>query len=179
MRVRRISAGEGVVLKNIRLAALLDSPSAFGSTHAAEAAQTDDHWESRAALGASGSKSATFFAVIDESLVGVVAGYRPDLEGSTVELVSMWVAPPYRQAGVGRQLVDAVLDWARETGASRVELWVTRGNDQAQRLYESAGFRETGEHQTLPSDPRHEESRMRKVLASPEAVSPPRIKPDV
>ncbi len=164
MRVRRIRAHEGLALKEIRLAALLDAPTAFGSTHAAEAAQPDDHWESRAALGASGSQSATFFAVTDESVIGLVAGYRPDPEGSTVELVSMWVAPSHRQAGAGRQLVDAVLDWARETGASRVELWVTRGNDQAQRLYESAGFVETGEQQPLPSDPTHDELRMRHSL---------------
>jgi ribosomal protein S18 acetylase RimI-like enzyme len=162
--VRRIQAHEEDVLKEIRLAALLDSPSAFGSTYAAEAPQPSDHWQSRAALGASGSQTATFFAVIHQSVIGLVAGYRADPAGSTVELVSMWVATPYRQAGVGRQLVDAVLDWARDTGASRVELWVTRGNDQALRLYESGGFSETGEHQPLPSDPRHEELRMRIVL---------------
>jgi hypothetical protein len=50
--VRRVRADEGPVLKAIRLAALLESPSAFGSTHAAEVDQPDDDWTSRASLGA-------------------------------------------------------------------------------------------------------------------------------
>ena len=39
-------------------------------------------------------------------------------------------------------------------------LWVTRGNAPAQLLYESMGFRETGEYQPLPSDPCADEIRM-------------------
>lgn len=45
-----------------------------------------------------------------------------------------------------------------------VELWVTRGNDAAVRLYETAGFRLTGGHQPLPSDPCKDELRMRLPL---------------
>lgn len=161
--VRRVRADEGVVLKAVRLAALLESPSAFGSTHRAEAAEPDEHWASRAELGASGARRATFFAVAADTVIGIVAGYRPDAAGA-VELVSMWVAPPHRRAGIGRQLVDAVIGWARETDAPSVNLWVTSGNDRAVSLYESTGFRATGEHQPLPSDPSKDELRMRCVI---------------
>ena len=162
--VRRVRADEGPVLKAVRLAALLESPSAFGSTHAAEVAQPDRHWASRAALGASGAHSATYFAVADQSVVGIVAGYRPDPAGSSIELVSMWVSPPHRRARIAARLVDAVIGWARETDAKSVELWVTQGNDAAARLYEGLGFRDTGEHQPLPSDPGKDELRMRRTL---------------
>ena len=162
--VRRVRAGEGSLLKAVRLAALLESPSAFGSTHAAEVAQPNRHWASRAALGASGAHTATYFAVAEHSVVGIVAGYRPDPTGSLTELVSMWVSPPHRRAGVAAKLVNAVIGWARETDATRVDLWVTQGNDGALRLYEAAGFRETGEHQPLPSDPSKDELRMRLIL---------------
>ena len=47
--VRRVGTAEVEVLKATRLAALLDTPSAFGSTYAAEVAQPDDYWEQRAA----------------------------------------------------------------------------------------------------------------------------------
>jgi hypothetical protein len=57
--------------------------------------------------------------------------------------------------------------WCRpsSTGRStlvrrRSGLWVTRGNEPAQRLYQSIGFRVTGEHQPLPSDPCKDEVRM-------------------
>ena len=78
----------------------------------------------------------------------------------TVELVSMWTAPLARRSGFGRKLIEAVLSWATKLGATSVELWVTRGNNLALALYEAIGFRETGEHQTLPSDPCKDEIRM-------------------
>jgi GNAT superfamily N-acetyltransferase len=162
--IRRVRPDEGPVLQMVRLAALADSPSAFGSSYAAEADQPDDYWEARAVLGAAGESSVTLFAVIAGSVVGLVAAYQPDAAGLSVELVSMWVAPAQRRAGIAAELVDAVVGWARETGAATVELWVTRGNDAAVRLYETEGFRLTGDHQPLPSDPCKDELRMRRIV---------------
>lgn len=162
--VRRVRAGEGPVLKAVRLAALTDSPSAFGSSYAAEVGQPDDDWTLRAELGAAGQHSITFFAIVDGSVVGLVAAYRPDAAAPVVELVSMWVSPAQRRAGIAAELVDAVVRWAHSTGATTVELWVTRGNDAALRLYEAAGFRLTGTHQPLPSDPCKDELRMQRTL---------------
>ena len=162
--VRRVRVGDGPVLKAVRLAALEESPSAFGSTHAAEVDQPDDHWAARASLGATGGCSATYFAVVDQSVVGIVGGYRRDPAGSSIELVSMWVAPAQRRAGVAAKLVEAVVGWAGETDGTSVDLWVTRGNEAAVKLYQAAGFRATGEHRPLPSDPCKDELRMRRVL---------------
>jgi ribosomal protein S18 acetylase RimI-like enzyme len=162
--VRRVRADEGPVLKAIRLAALLESPSAFGSTHAAEVDQPDDHWAARASLGAAGRHNAIYLAIVDQSIIGIVGGYRPDPAGSSIELVSMWVSPMQRRAGIAAKLVEAVVGWAGEIKATSVDLWVTRSNDAAVRLYEAAGFRETNEHQPLPSDPCRNEQRMRRAI---------------
>lgn len=102
--------------------------------------------------------------MVDGSVVGLVAAYRPDAAAPAVELVSMWVSPAQRRAGIAAELVDAVVRWAHHTGATTVELWVTRGNDAALRLYEAAGFRLTGTQQPLPSDPCKDELRMRRTL---------------
>lgn len=162
--VRRVRADEGPLLRSVRLAALADSPLAFGSSYAAEADQPDDHWTDRAMRGAGGERSATFFAVVDGSVVGVVSGYRPDPAGRLVELVSMWVSPAHRRAGIAAELVTAVVGWAHQSGMVAVELWVTRGNEAAVRLYEAAGFNSSGDHQPLPSDPCKDELRMRLPL---------------
>ena len=148
--VRRVRADEGPVLMAVRLAALLESPSAFGSTHAAEVAEPDRHLASRAALGASGAYSATYFAVADQSVVGIVAGYRPDPAGSSIELVSMWVSPPHRRARIAAKLIDAVIGWARETDAKSVELWGDARQRRGGEVYEGLGFRVTGEHRRSP-----------------------------
>ena len=159
--VRRIQAGEGELLRAVRLAALADAPSAFGSTHEAEAARSSDEWDERAATLATADVRATWFAV-DETgdVLGLVGALVGEAHRSDVELVSMWTAPMARRLGVGRQLVDTTIAWARERGAASVSLWVTRGNDPARRLYESMGFVETGDFQPLPSDPCKDEVRM-------------------
>ena len=76
----------------------------------------------------------------------------------------MWTKPDSRRAGVGRALVSAVVDWARDTGATSVDVWVTSGNEPARRLYEALGFRADGEAKPLPSDPSKTELRMRLTL---------------
>lgn len=61
-------------------------------------------------------------------------------------LFGMYVAPSARAHGVGRQLVEAVLEAARARAALRVvQLTVTQGNDAAQGLYERCGFKVFGE----------------------------------
>jgi ribosomal protein S18 acetylase RimI-like enzyme/predicted RNase H-like HicB family nuclease len=158
--IRRVRSDEGHALRAIRLAALKESPFAFGSLYEAEAERTDDQWTARAQLGAAGADRVTFFALVKGQIVGLVGAYRPEPDGSTVDLVSMWTSPETRREGVGRALVSAVLDWASDASATTVALWVTQGNAPAQRLYESMGFRETGESQPLPSDPSKDELRM-------------------
>ena len=161
VEVRRVRASEGDALRAVRLAALADTPSAFGSTLAAEAAYPPDRWQERAQAAEAGVDSVTFFALDGSSVVGLVGGYRePGAADEAVELVSMWVAPSHRGTGTGHRLVEAVVDWARSVGAAGINLWVTRGNDPAERLYRSLGFEPTGDVAPLPSDPCKDELRM-------------------
>ena len=160
LTVRRIRPDEGEALRRVRLAALSDSPAAFGSTYSREVLLSDDEWADRARRSASGSERALFFAIGGESIVGLVGGHRPDGTGTDVELISMWTDPSARRSGVGRRLVEAVIEWSRSVGAERVDLWVTKGNDAAECLYRAMGFVETGDYQPLPSDPCRDELRM-------------------
>ena len=57
----------------------------------------------------------------------------------------MWVAPASRNQGIGRGLVDAVVDWATQSGKQRVDLFVIEGNSAALALYERCGFGLTGD----------------------------------
>ena len=170
--VRRIREDEGQSLRAVRLAALADAPAAFASTYDAEAQFVDEVWDGRARGGSTGGDLATFLAEDDGQVVGLVSGYRPDPAATTVELVSMWIAPAARREGIGRGLVAALVDWAAESGAGAVELWVTRGNDAAQRLYERAGFQTTDDVKPLPSDPCKDEVRMTRTLTAADRRGP-------
>jgi RimJ/RimL family protein N-acetyltransferase len=158
--VRRIRPDEWEALKALRLSALADTPSAFGSTHAREAAFDDREWIERADLGSRGADRVTFVAEDDGTgdFVGIVGGFRFPPDASHRDLISMWTNPAARRTGIGRTLVAAVLDWAGPT--TDVHLWVTEGNDPAHRLYESMGFEVTDDVQPHPNDPCANEVRM-------------------
>jgi diamine N-acetyltransferase len=55
------------------------------------------------------------------------------------------IAEGHRGQGYGRAAMLRILDEARERGFSRVGLSTEPGNVKAIRLYESLGFRATGE----------------------------------
>jgi ribosomal protein S18 acetylase RimI-like enzyme len=80
------------------------------------------------------------------------------------DLTSMWVSPEVRRIGLGTRLVQHALNWARSCGAVRVHLWVTVGNEPAERLYDGLGFIATGEEQPLPSDETKREREMMLTL---------------
>jgi ribosomal protein S18 acetylase RimI-like enzyme len=149
-RVRRIRPDEGETLRAIRLRALADAPLAFGSTHARETAYPPEHWNDWAEASSAGGHQAFFFAVDDTDVpTGLASGVIWETDAETAHLYAMWVAPEGRGSGAGAALVDAVVAWAAEHGALRVHTEVTVGNDGAARLYDRAGFRDTGERGPL------------------------------
>lgn len=66
-------------------------------------------------------------------------------EGGLVGLLEdVIVAPPYRRQGIGRQLLDHVLQWCRQQGLLRVTLLTDHDNLAALSFYERAGFSRSG-----------------------------------
>jgi ribosomal protein S18 acetylase RimI-like enzyme len=63
--------------------------------------------------------------------------FTPGLESYLAEL---YVVPDRRGRGIGRALLETVLDRARARGADYIELNTDEGDDAAMALYESAGF---------------------------------------
>src|SRR5437868_1927473 len=116
-----------------RLAALLESPRAFGSTHAQESQLSDSDWLKRA-LNWSSDRRIGLLALSDSNACGMVGACSDEHDSSLIDLTSMWVSPTFRRCGIGHALIDAVVDWARGRGASRIRLTVTSNNTPAIRL---------------------------------------------
>jgi ribosomal protein S18 acetylase RimI-like enzyme len=55
-------------------------------------------------------------------------------------LLNQYVAEPYRGQGLGRHLMEAAEEWARQQGLPRISLSVGVHNAIRQRLYESLGY---------------------------------------
>jgi len=129
--------------REIRLLALLDSPDAFGSTHAREVAFTDEDWRGRLESGESVSVLAEDAA---GRAVGMGCGF-PDRPAS-VHVVAMWVAPHARGRGVAHDVLRCIEAWAAERGLG-LHLDVNTRNTVARRSYERYGFVATGSTRPL------------------------------
>ncbi len=134
-------------LQRIRLRALDDAPDAFGSSAASERDYDEAAWRRLVGLGP------WWLAVHEGDDVGMVTGGRRDRDDETRWVYSMWVEPGWRGHGVAVALLDAVRDWARGEGATRLGLDVTDRVPRARRFYERYGFVATGIAVPLPRDP--------------------------
>jgi GNAT superfamily N-acetyltransferase len=162
--VREITADDWELMRDVRLAALAEAPSAFGSSYAREVAFTEEQWRGRIS-----ERSVTFFAHAEPAGAAPAGKVPAGLAGVYVEdgaanLVSMWVRPTARGLGAGKALVEAAAAWAKANDFGALFLWVTESNTSARRLYEGCGFTPTGKRQPLPSDPALQEIAMSRTL---------------
>jgi GNAT superfamily N-acetyltransferase len=144
--IKRAEEADWEHVKRVRLAALAESPSVFGSTLAEERQYDETDWRDWC------RDTATFLAFQGDIPIGIAAGASGTGRDER-RLVAMWLDPGYRGAGASTLLLTAVQDSALHDGATTLMLWVTRGNRAAARLYRRAGFSETGACKPLPSNP--------------------------
>ena len=90
-------------------------------------------------------------------LFSIEADFKPDTERqvsaqlviSTAQgtpsawLEDMVVSPDYRSGGIGRQLLEAVQEWAKSKGATRAQLLVDTENLPAVGYYQHLGWEAT------------------------------------
>ncbi len=90
-------------------------------------------------------------------LEGVFAGYA----GMTCvlderDVCNIATVPQFRGMGVGKALTNALIESAKETGASVVMLEVRKSNSAAIALYEKAGFTLVGQRKNFYCLPRED-----------------------
>ena len=141
MKIRRLVIGDETVLRDIRLQALLDSPSAYGSTYEHEFELVEEDWRNRLAR----NDAVTLVIEQDDGVaIGLVTGAIDDDFADIGWLLSMWVNPAMRGNGAAGQLIDEVIAWSKLQNCTSIRLQVTDGNTSAERAYLKRGFRRTG-----------------------------------
>ena len=126
MKIERLGVDEVRRLQAVRMRALRDAPDAFATTFEEASTWAPSTWAEQL------QNLPTYIAVDADGDVGMV---RCAEDGDAVWLISMWVAPESRGAGVGGALVDAITGWAHSRGAGRVLLDVAEANRAALALY--------------------------------------------
>ncbi|MCI9858058.1 GNAT family N-acetyltransferase [Microbacterium proteolyticum] len=160
--VRRVRAGEGPRVRELRLRAVGDPVAsiAFLTTRAQELARDRTFWVERAARGATGESAAMFVAEDTDTWVGsvtVLVRRAGDLDHTgrrlaqdRADVVGVYVAPEARGSGAVDALLDAAARWTADQGFETLSLDVHVDNVRAQAVYRRAGFVETGERFTGP-----------------------------
>jgi RimJ/RimL family protein N-acetyltransferase len=163
IQIRRLTPSEGAAYREIRLEALRLNPESFGSTFEAECARPLAHFSERVA------GCPVFGAFRDAEIVGMAGflGREGAKDAHKGYLWGMYVRAGARNAGVGRKLAEAVIEYARRH-VEVLQLDVVSENEAARRLYAGLGFVEYGiERKALKQGGRYyDEVLMSKDLAS-------------
>lgn len=91
---------------------------------------------------------AAFVAQIDEVIIGCGA-YRALGDGAC-EMKRVFVPGRWQGSGIGRALCQALIAHARDAGYMTMKLDTVRRLTEAQRLYQSLGFRECPPYHEYP-----------------------------
>ena len=97
---------------------------------------------------------------------GNIAGYvgsQSVLDGA--DMMNLAVAPEYRQQGIGKKLVDSLVEHLQKQGIIALLLEVRVSNATAIALYEKIGFRQVGRRPRYYHNPREDALILRKELA--------------
>lgn len=165
INIEQMAPHNAAIFREVRLRALLEAPSAFGSTYAKESQLTVEDWITRAARW-NGATSILYLAMDGAAACGMAGSILDKDDTTRAQLISMWTAPTHRRCGIGRLLVHEVLDWARIRGANTLHLLVTSNNQPAIAFYERLGFTLTGRTEPYPNDPALVEYEMSRPILS-------------
>jgi ribosomal protein S18 acetylase RimI-like enzyme len=136
-----------MLLKQVRLAAILDTPTAFGVRYQTAAKYTDEQWKDRA----SSAGTAFWLAFDSDKPIGMVGAAVSS--ANRYNLIGMWIALSARGSGVATQLVEAVKARAIDQGFDGVFLDVSPDNARASNFYLKQGFAFLDEWEPLESHP--------------------------
>lgn len=145
MEFRRLSSKDLNSYFANRLRALKNSPSAFLTTYEEEKARGNSHFAET--LARQDTENLIFGALKDGSVVGTIGIFREERPKISHKAMiwGMYVDTDWRKNGIGGQLVDLALKFAKnDMKVQLVQLSVEATNTGAKRLYESRGFKTWG-----------------------------------
>lgn len=141
MDVRLLREDDAQAYYDLRLRGLHEHPEAF--------ATSPEEWERKSLddvaerLRSSLPDFPRFGAFIGGEIVGIgnLNRYQNEKSRHRALITGMYVAPEARGQGVGRVILDAIIDYARkQDGIEDLILAVVVGNAPARAIYTAAGF---------------------------------------
>ena len=129
---------------------------------AIEAASFSMPWSIHAFEDSIGRENYRFFVVEENGEILGYCGFLYVLDEG--EIPNVCVKESARQRGIGRQMMEALLEAAKSCGLSVLFLEVRESNQAARRLYESLGFIQNGMRKNFYELPTEDAVLMCKTL---------------
>lgn len=138
--IRHSTTSDLHAFRDLRLEALKNHPTAFGSDYEEIFLKPIEYWEER--LKINSAEQAMWFAVQNSNLIGMATIVRGSSKKSvhTANIYGIYVKPEWRRNHIAQRLVRTCLNWAVENGIIVVKLAVVSDNRSAIRCYERCGF---------------------------------------
>jgi ribosomal protein S18 acetylase RimI-like enzyme len=158
LSVRRTLENDGPLLRELRIASLIDSPAAFGARLDDVLSEPPRAYDDVAARHSRSQRSTSFLLFAGSTAIGTVGAFFEEAALDRAFICALWVKPEFRGGDAASQLLDTAVEWLHAGGAREVYAWVTDSNARAIGFYRKFGFRPTNVTQTLPSNPQESET---------------------
>lgn len=137
-----LTADDWLEMRNLRLEALQNEPRAFGDKHEEASQRTEEEWRSLFTTGRyfcarQGGKLVGMMCLV----LGTEGGGK---DPQTANVYSVYVQKDARSQGIGRAILDRVIQEARSADMKALRLEVGVGQKYAKQLYENVGFTDGG-----------------------------------
>ena len=132
--------------RDVRLAALRESPQAFLATYAEESMQPEQYWRHCIV------RADRLLAESDGAPLGVASVDLDQEAADSASVSDLWVTPEARNTGVASRLVQAAADQAIQRGCTKLYYWVSTENGRAIGFASNAGFRVTSQRRTARTE---------------------------
>lgn len=138
--IRQANLGDVMQFRELRIDALLDSPTAFSADHQRTFNHPMKYWEET--LTMDDNEASIFLAENENNLIGMtgIARGRSPKTQHGAGIWGVYIRPQWRGLHIAEALIEMCIDWARMRNANIVKLAVVSTNESAVRCYKRCGF---------------------------------------
>jgi GNAT superfamily N-acetyltransferase len=139
IEIKKLDADRWQDFRDLRLEALKSEPIAFSSSYEEEQLLPESVWRERI--------KNVIFAMSDNQPVGMAGNFRSNRikTNHVCEIYGMYVRKEYRSQGIGKKLLEAVLEEIQNLkGVTKIKIGVNPTQKAAEHLYRKYGFKVAG-----------------------------------
>lgn len=132
---KKVTSDDWKKFREIRLKGLQTDPQAFGETFENESQKNEDYWKEKFL-----NPEQCFYVAEEGGEFIATTGSKKIAEDNWM-IIAVYVSPEFRGKNISQELINRIIDEAKNNGAVKVSLMVNPIQKSAVRLYEKMGFK--------------------------------------